>query len=314
MNDVRYLEVTANEEGQRLDNYLMRVLKGVPKSHIYRIIRSGEVRINKKRAQAASRLMEGDILRIPPVRTSQEKEHFVGDRLEQLLKKSIIYEDNELLVINKPAGIAVHGGSGLSLGVIEALRKIRTDLHYLELVHRLDRDTSGCLLLAKKRSALRLIQAQLESREVKKIYWALLHNTWTDNRKILVDQPLKKNILHSGERVVIVHPEGKPSQTEFRLLENYADACWVEASPRTGRTHQIRVHSAYLKHPIAGDEKYGGARLSYDFIRDRSRLYLHARSIQFNLKDKKLCFEAELDEQFSQTLKFLRTRECGSHE
>lgn len=136
--------------------------------------------------------MEGDILRIPPVRTSQEKEHFVGDRLEQLLKKSIIYEDNELLVINKPAGIAVHGGSGLSLGVIEALRKIRTDLHYLELVHRLDRDTSGCLLLAKKRSALRLIQAQLESREVKKIYWALLHNTWTDNRKILVDQPLKK--------------------------------------------------------------------------------------------------------------------------
>lgn len=182
MNDVRYLEVTANEEGQRLDNYLMRVLKGVPKSHIYRIIRSGEVRINKKRAEASSRLKEGDILRIPPVRVSQEKEIFVGDRMEQRLRQSIIYEDGELLVINKPAGIAVHGGSGLNLGVIEALRKIRTDLHYLELVHRLDRETSGCLLLAKKRSALRLIQAQLESREVKKIYWALLQNSWADEK------------------------------------------------------------------------------------------------------------------------------------
>ncbi|MCE3045855.1 MULTISPECIES: RluA family pseudouridine synthase [Legionella] len=314
MNDVRYLEVTANEEGQRLDNYLMRVLKGVPKSHIYRIIRSGEVRINKKRAEASSRLKEGDILRIPPVRVSQEKEIFVGDRMEQRLRKSIIYEDSELLVINKPAGIAVHGGSGLNLGVIEALRKIRTDLHYLELVHRLDRETSGCLLLAKKRSALRLIQAQLESREVKKIYWALLQNSWADEKKILVDAPLKKNNLQSGERVVVVHPEGKPSQTTFRLLENYTDACWIEASPKTGRTHQIRVHSAHIKHPIAGDEKYGGRRLSYDFIQDRSRLYLHARAIQFNLKDKKLCFEAELDEQFSQTLKFLRTRECGIHE
>ena len=152
MNEVHYTEINAEEDGQRLDNYLMRILKGVPKSHIYRIIRGGEVRINKKRAQACSRLCEGDRIRIPPVRTAQEKEVHVGPRLAERLVESIIYEDNHLLVVNKPAGIAVHGGSGLSLGIIEALRKTRTDLPYLELVHRLDKDTSGCLLLAKKRS------------------------------------------------------------------------------------------------------------------------------------------------------------------
>ncbi len=151
MSDVSYAEINAEEEGQRLDNYLIRILKGVPKSHIYRIIRSGEVRINKKRAQAASRLAQGDLIRIPPIRTSVEKEIHVSDRFEQRLRESIIFEDKSLLVINKPAGIAVHGGSGLSLGVIEALRKTRDDLPYLELVHRLDKETSGCLLLAKKR-------------------------------------------------------------------------------------------------------------------------------------------------------------------
>nr|WP_019216287.1 pseudouridine synthase [Legionella tunisiensis] len=183
MSDVRYTEISAEEEGQRLDNYLMRILKGVPKSHIYRIIRAGEVRINKKRAQASSRLMQGDSVRIPPVRISQGKDVFVGEKLEQRLQESILFEDNSLLVINKPAGIAVHGGSGLSLGVIEALRKMRDDLSYLELVHRLDKETSGCLLLAKKRSMLRAIQALLEAREVQKTYWALLSNSWQGKKQ-----------------------------------------------------------------------------------------------------------------------------------
>lgn len=307
MNEVCYTEVSLEEEGQRLDNYLMRTLKGVPKSHIYRIIRSGEVRINKKRAQASSRLVKGDTIRIPPVRTAQEKEVFVGPKLEQRLKESILFEDNSLLVINKPAGIAVHGGSGLSLGVIEAMRKMRDDLSYLELVHRLDKETSGCLLLAKKRSMLRSIHALLEAREVHKTYWALLDQPWTDKKIVEVDVALEKNILKSGERLVVTKTEGKSSQTVFRLLENYHHACWVEASPKTGRTHQIRVHSAYLGHAIIGDEKYGKPIQLTGVETSRSRLYLHARAIQFNLSGKKYLFEADLDEQFADTLKILRS-------
>ncbi len=307
MSDVRYTEITAEEEGQRLDNYLMRILKGVPKSHIYRIIRAGEVRVNKKRAQAALRLEEGDSVRIPPVRVSQEKDIFVGDRLEKQLQNSILYEDNQLLVLNKPAGIAVHGGSGVSLGVIEALRKTRDDLSYLELVHRLDKETSGCLLLAKKRSWLRMIQALLEARQVQKTYWALLTNAWQDKKIVEVNASLKKNSLKSGERMVVVSPEGRLSQTVFKLLENYQQACLVEASPKTGRTHQIRVHSAYLGHAIVGDEKYGSKALQIDGLKlIKPRLYLHARAIQFNLNGKNYSFEANLDDQFTETLNFFR--------
>jgi 23S rRNA pseudouridine955/2504/2580 synthase len=314
MSDVRYTEINAEEEGQRLDNYLMRILKGVPKSHIYRIIRGGEVRINKKRAQASSRLVQGDRIRIPPVRTSQEKEVYVSEKLEQRLLESIIFEDKSLLVINKPAGIAVHGGSGVSLGVIEALRKTRDDLPYLELVHRLDKETSGCLLLAKKRSMLRSIQALLEAREVTKTYWALVANPWEGKKTAVVDVALQKNILKSGERIVVVNQEGKPSLTNFKLLENYKQACWVEASPKTGRTHQIRVHSAYLGHAIVGDEKYGKPLELEGLEAIKSRLYLHARAIQFNLSGENYRFEANLDDRFDETLKRLRARSLLTYE
>jgi len=306
MTDVRYAEITAEEEGQRLDNYLIRVLKGVPKSHVYRIIRGGEVRINKKRAKACSRLVCGDSIRIPPVRCSKDKEIHVGDRLTQRLEESIIHEDEHLLVVNKPAGIAVHGGSGLSLGVIEALRKMRPDLVYLELVHRLDKDTSGCLLLAKKRSMLRSIQALLEKREVEKTYWAVLSDPWQGKKSITIDAPLEKNTLKSGERFVVVSEEGKASQTAFKLLENYKQACWVEASPKTGRTHQIRVHSAYFGHPVLGDPKYGKDSPIEGLDARNQRLYLHARAIQFNLNDKHYVFQAELDDRFANALKRLR--------
>jgi len=314
MSDVRYNEITSDDAGQRLDNYLMRILKGVPKSHIYRIIRAGEVRVNKKRAKPLTRLEQGDLVRIPPVRVSTEKSVYVGERLEQRLNESIIYEDSGLLVINKPAGIAVHGGSGLSLGVIEALRKIRQDLSYLELIHRLDRETSGCLLLAKKRSVLREVQALLAAREVKEIYWAILLKPWTGEKKQLVDVPLEKNTLQSGERMVRVSEQGKPSQTSFRLLENYNEACWVEASPKTGRTHQIRVHSAWLGHPIIGDEKYGSVEADNALNLGKTRLYLHARAIQFNLGEQKHHFETSPDERFSETLKQFRARSVISHE
>lgn len=306
MNDVHYREVNIEEEGQRLDNYLLRILKGVPKSHVYRIIRGGEVRINKKRAKPDSRLCVGDMVRIPPVRTAEAKTVHVGDRLLQRLQACVIHEDDHLLVVNKPAGIAVHGGSGLSLGMIEALRKTRPDLPYLELVHRLDKDTSGCLLFAKKRSMLRSIQALLEARTVNKTYWALLAHPWEGKKAVIIDAPLQKNTMQSGERMVVVSPEGKASQTGFKVLENYQQACWVEAKPKTGRTHQIRVHSVVLNHPIVGDQKYGQGIL-IDAIHPIQRLYLHARAIQFNLNGKEYLFQADLDDVFSNTLKTLRS-------
>ncbi len=309
MSEVSYKEISNEEEGQRLDNYLIRILKGVPKSHIYRIIRAGEVRVNKKRAQINSRLHAGDSVRIPPIRVSEPKEVFVGNTLAKRLQESIIFEDASLLVINKPAGIAVHGGSGLSLGVIEALRKTRSDLAYLELIHRLDKETSGCLLLAKKRSVLRAIHALLEAREVQKTYWALLTHPWEGKKRVIVQAALEKNILKSGERIVKVKEEGKASETIFKLLENYEQACWVEASPKTGRTHQIRVHSAHLGHVIVGDKKYGALAGQVEGIDNQQhRLFLHARSIQFELNGKKHLFQADADEEFSTTLKQLRAR------
>lgn len=317
MSDVSYTEIGSEEAGQRLDNYLIRVLKGVPKSHIYRIIRSGEVRINKKRAQVSSRLQAGDLIRIPPIRSSEPKEVFVGEALANHLKECIIFEDSCLLVINKPAGIAVHGGSGLSLGVIEALRKIRTDLSYLELVHRLDKDTSGCLVLAKKRSSLRAIQALLESREVQKVYWALVLHPWEGKKSLTVHAALEKNILQSGERMVSVQDEGKASETQFKLLENYQQSCWIEARPKTGRTHQIRVHSAHIGHAIVGDKKYGNpvADKAVEGLSAKSnRLYLHARSIQFELNGQQQIFQADLDDKFATTLKRLRARSLQGNE
>src|SRR3990167_4515266 len=244
MNNVEYRQVNAQEIGQRLDNYLIRILKGVPKTYIYKIIRAGEVRINKKRAKPDTRLQDTDQIRIQPMRRAitQITASPSPDTIH-LLKQNILYEDESLLVLNKPSGFAVHGGSGVRLGVIEALRAIRYDLTYLELVHRLDRDTSGCLLLAKKRSMLRAIHVLLESRQVKKTYWALLKNPWHGDITQWVNAPLLKTHSASGEWFVRVNTAGKASQTQFKLIENFANGCWVAVIPHTGRTHQIRVHS-----------------------------------------------------------------------
>ena len=303
---VRYEIIGPEEEGQRLDNYLLRILKGVPKSHIYRIVRSGEVRINSKRVKPSSRVSAGDSVRIPPIRSTQTEHAVVSESLTECLSHSILYEDDRMLVLSKPAGIAVHGGSGLSLGVIEAMRQIRTDLPYLELVHRLDKETSGCLILAKKRSMLRSIQALLEARTIQKTYWALLEHPWHGKPSVLVDRPLVKSILQSGERMVMVSDEGKCSSTTFKLLGNYEQACWVEAQPKTGRTHQIRVHAAYLGHPIIGDRKYGESVTLPVLESIKPRMYLHARAIRFTLNGQEYCFEAELDRTFTGALTLLK--------
>lgn len=310
MNEVRYVQIDLNDEGQRLDNYLIRILKGVPKSHIYRIIRDGQVRVNKKRAQAATRLMAQDMVRIPPIRVSQPISAKVDTQLAALMKTATIYEDDTLLVLNKPSGMAVHGGSGVSLGVIETLRRTRPDLHYIELVHRLDKETSGCLLLAKKKSFLREIQAQFEEKTIQKTYCALLHGPWKGKTVKYVDVPLSKQVLVSGERIVRAHQEGKPSKTRFVLIKNYQDCCLVEASPKTGRTHQIRVHSASFDQPIIGDSKYNLNHLQKPAGLP-ARLYLHAYAIRFTLNQTPFHFVAPLDDYFLTALNHLEGE--GNH-
>jgi len=276
------IEIGPEQEGQRIDNFLTTYLKGVPKSFIYRVLRSGEVRVNKGRAKPTYRLKEGDTVRIPPMRRGEPQTAAApGKKLVALLNESILYEDVGLLIINKPSGIAVHGGSGVSFGVIEILRAARPDAPFLELVHRLDRDTSGCLMIAKKRSALRHIHQLLREEGMEKRYQALIQGPWHGGER-RVTAALRKNVLQSGERVVRVEAEGKQSQTLFRPLQRWPMATLVEAVPLTGRTHQIRVHAAHLGQPIAGDEKYGDAEFNRAMQeKGLRRLFLHAASLSF---------------------------------
>ncbi len=283
---VQWVEISAEQAGQRIDNFLLRFLKGVPKSRIYRLLRKGEVRVNKGRIRPEYRLHNGDQVRIPPVRVGESKPASVAGPSLQRLATAIVYEDERLLVVNKPAGMAVHGGSGLSFGVIEALRTLRPEASYLELVHRLDRDTSGCLLIAKRRSELRTLHELLRSGDVDKRYLLLGMGDWSRG-PYQVDAPLRKNLLVSGERLVRVDPEGKAALTRFRFLESYAGASFMEAELKTGRTHQIRVHAAHAGHPLAGDEKYGDDSFNR---RMRSlglkRLFLHAHYVASRDRDR----------------------------
>lgn len=272
-----------SSDGQRIDNFLLRELKGVPRAHIYRLLRKGEVRVNKGRAKANRKLSQGDVVRIPPVRLpTREEAAGPGRNLIEAIEKTIIYEDDLIMIVNKPSGFAVHGGSGVSFGVIEVLRALRPEAKFLELAHRLDRDTSGCLMVAKKRSALRILQDLQREGKVKKRYLALLKGHWRRGKED-VRVPLKKNILQSGERRVKVDPEGKDSRTIFRVKRAYAQATLVEAELKTGRTHQIRVHAAWLQSPILGDTKYGDDTAN-KWARSvgLKRLFLHAAYLQFS--------------------------------
>ncbi len=282
---VQLLDVDESSEGQRVDNYLMKVLKGVPKTHIYRLVRAGEVRVNKKRVQADTRLSIGDVVRIPPVRVSQTPVA-PADRYAPPEEFPILFEDDCFLAVNKPAGVAVHGGSGVSFGVIEQLRSARPDAKMLELVHRLDRETSGILLIAKKRSALKHLQDQFRNRTIDKRYLALAKGLWPERRKV-IDVDLFKYLLPNGERRVKVVPKGTDgSQRSVSLVRVLAhgrppcieeEATLLEVKIKTGRTHQIRVHLANFDAPIAGDDKYGD--FAWNKVLERAglkRMYLHA--------------------------------------
>jgi 23S rRNA pseudouridine955/2504/2580 synthase len=293
----KLVEVDEDSAGQRLDNFLIRRLKGVPKTHVYRIIRSGEVRLNKGRAAADTRVAAGDVVRLPPVRISEK----VAEKLEQpapAREFPILFEDEHLIAIDKPAGVAVHGGSGVSFGVIEQLRQARPGMKFLELVHRLDRETSGILLVAKKRSALTRLQDQFRERETGKTYLALVVGAWPANRKV-IDVPLHKYLQADGERRVKVvakdDPDGMRSVTLVKVARRIGRSAGgkdgrdegvftlLEVTIKTGRTHQIRVHLASQGHPIAGDDKYGDFELNKALQKQGlKRMYLHAWRLQFN--------------------------------
>lgn len=298
--------VAEDREGQRLDNFLAGRLKGVPRSLVYRICRTGEVRVNGRRAKPDQRLAAGDEVRIPPVRVAERGPDAppAESQLERI-EAAIIHEDRDFLVIDKPAGVASHGGSGISFGAIELLRAARPR-DTLELVHRLDRDTSGVLVLARKRSALIALQAAIREGRVEKHYLALIEGALPRSR-LLVDAPLRKSVLQGGERMVRVDDEGKPSRSRFSEAEHYADASFVEVALETGRTHQIRVHAQHIGHPLAGDEKYGD-RAFNKTMRERGlkRLFLHAARFQFEIGERRYAFSAPLARELAAVLDIMK--------
>lgn len=306
---VQLIDIDEDMAGQRIDNFLRNQLKNVPKSMVYRILRKGEVRVNKKRIKAEYKLSAGDVVRIPPVTLEQsdQESNTPNTKLSKVaeLEHCIIFEDEHLLILNKPSGTAVHGGSGLKFGAIEALRALRPEARFLELVHRIDRDTSGILLVAKKRSALRHLQAQFREKTIQKCYFALVMGQWKSSCKV-VNAPLLKNEVNS---IVRVNPNGKASETRFKILEQFAQATLVQASPITGRTHQIRVHTQYTGHPIAWDDRYGDRRFdAYTAQFGIDRLFLHAANIRFVHPSTEALMDinAPLDTQLEQALVKLR--------
>jgi 23S rRNA pseudouridine955/2504/2580 synthase len=305
---VQMLEVGEHNQEQRLDNFLVTRLKGVPKTLIYRIIRKGEVRVNGKRAKPEQKLGAGDKVRIPPLRLPTAKEQQKpGAQLQGLLRQAVLFEDDEVLVLNKPSGLPVHGGTGVKLGLIEALRVMYPDLPGLELVHRLDKGTSGCILLAKTGRARRSLTAAFRSHAILKIYHALVAGTWPKQVKT-VDASLQRQAERGGERRVEIDEDGKDARTDFRIVKSFAGATLVEARPLTGRTHQIRVHAALVGCPLIGDDKYADKKSNATFAkRGIKRLCLHAAEVRFPhpVSGKVIQVKADYDAAFNQALAVL---------
>lgn len=302
MSTVQYITVSEDNDNQRLDNFLRTQLKGVPKSMLYRIIRKGEVRVNKKRYDPSDKIYTDDIVRIPPIRMSADKpeERVLSDDQVQIIKEMIIFENEQFMVMNKPAGLAVHAGSGITQGLIEWLRRFDVKYKKAELVHRLDRGTSGCLLIAKKMSALRMFHQLFRDGAVTKIYTALVKGYWPAKLHY-IDAPLQKNILQSGERMVKVDPQGQAAATTFRVLKRLPETTLVSAELHTGRTHQIRVHALHTGFPIVGDEKYGDKPFNKIMATQNiKRLCLHATQLSFVWPEtqQKFTFDLPITESF----------------
>ena len=282
-NHVSFVTVGEEYTDQRIDNFLFRELKGVPKSRIYKLIRVGEIRVNKKRVRPDTKLCVGDVLRIAPIRTANRETTSKNKYNQNNIKDiSILHEDDGLIILNKNSGLATHGGSGISQGAIESIRQDRPNTKFLELVHRLDKDTSGCLMIAKKRSVLLALQAAIISKNITKTYELLVKERWPTRRE-RVCAPLLKNQLKSGQRVVVVDSRGKHSITNFKILRLFKHNTLLQASIVTGRTHQIRVHCQSVGQPIAGDLRYGEKKYNSQLrLAGLRRLFLHASSLSFN--------------------------------
>jgi 23S rRNA pseudouridine955/2504/2580 synthase len=305
-NTVKMVEISSDQAGQRLDNYLLTKLKGVPKSHVYRLLRSGQVRVNKGRKKPSYRIQPGDRIRIPPVRTAERHEAVIPDSVLALLENARLFENSDILVLNKPAGIAVHGGSELKFGIIEAIRQNYPD-QFFELVHRLDRDTSGCLVLAKNRDTLNTLHHALRNGDqdahaprMEKTYLALLAGLWQQGDKT-IEQPMQK-VRRSGEHRVEISDDGREAISHFKLVQHYRTASLMQIQIDTGRTHQIRVHAAASGHAVAGDSKYGDAAFNKEMKKlGLQRLFLHASHIVLPLGEG-LSVHAPLSEDLSQLL------------
>ncbi|MDH5630463.1 MAG: 23S rRNA pseudouridine(955/2504/2580) synthase RluC [Gammaproteobacteria bacterium] len=311
-NQVQLITIDENNINQRVDNFLVSRLKGVPKSRIYRIIRKGEVRVNKKRVKAEYKLKNNDEVRIPPIRTSDDIATIDFSQFDRVksLESHIIFENTQFIVLNKPSGMAVHGGSGLSFGVIEALRSIRPKDKFLELAHRLDRDTSGCLLIAKRRSYLKHFQQQLVDKTMNKEYLAIVSGLWPKGKQA-VNASLLKNRLKSGERFVKVDETGKKAKTIFECVEQYSKYSLVRAKPITGRTHQIRVHAQHHGFPLLGDDKYSDLLADIQ-IMDKLKIktfLLHSTKLCFTApeSDKVMSFEAPIPDKMQQVIDYLQS-------
>lgn len=310
--------IDEDEHGQRLDNFLLKICKGVPKSHVYRIVRNGEIRVNGRRTDVSYRLQTGDVLRIPPIRIAQKQEEIVAGA-EIKTELPIVFEDEAMLVVDKPSGVAVHGGSGVSFGVIEALRRQRPQARFLELAHRLDRETSGLLLVGKKRSALVALHDMFREGSIgghgkgaDKRYLLLVKGRWMDPVRN-VKLPLFKYLLDSGERRVRVADNGKASHTVFRLVARWQRFSLLEAELKSGRTHQIRVHCAHLGFPIAGDEKYGDFAFNKSLAKEGlKRMFLHAWKMTFPhpLGGQELALQAPLPEALTAFVKTISSEEA----
>ena len=305
----QFLNIDADRQGQRIDNFLFSQLKTIPKSRIYRALRGGEIRVNKKRVKADYRLQAADMVRLPPFKMETTTPTIVRNHEFAPLLARIIYEDEDLLVLNKPAGMPVHGGTNTSFGVIDALRQARPENKALELVHRLDKGTSGCLIIAKKRSALKYLHELMRESQVEKEYLCLVKGVWPEGGKRHVKVALKKNILQSGERMVRVDATGKEAHTEFTVVERFKNCSLIKARLHTGRTHQIRVHLEHIGYPLVGDDKYG----DWEFTKQLrthtglKRMFLHAQQISFKLpnSDKTITVAAPLDRDLAQCLQKL---------
>lgn len=311
MSQVKYVTVDENHDGQRIDNFLMSYFKKLPKSAMYRILRKGEVRVNKKRVEVSYRLQAGDEVRIPPVKDIDVNENLnrkIDPHKAKLLEDCVLFENDKLMIINKPSGLAVHGGSSHKVGLIETLRLMRPDEKFLELAHRLDKETSGCLLIGKKNSVLKELHTLLRNHKIKKTYHAIVLGKWPKQLSKM-DEPLTKGMTKSGERVVRSDEEGKEALTTFQLIQTFKDLSLIAAHPHTGRTHQIRVHTKLAKHPILGDDKYGDEKYNAEMEKKLGtmRLCLHAHKLSFSLSSgESYSVEAPYDEKWQFIIKKLQ--------